>query len=87
MIRGVEVRIERLISTTESETNYARTAETAPEPHSDSSQSLTDQSMLCYNSAESMDRCSASRQPADGFWRSFILSISYRKLVLFGEMD
>ena len=36
---------------------------------------LTDQSMLCYNSAQSMDRCSASRSPADGFWQFFILSI------------
>jgi len=36
---------------------------------------LTDQSMLCYNSAQSMDRCSASRLPADGFWRLFVLSI------------
>jgi hypothetical protein len=30
---------------------------------------------LCYNSAQSMDRCSASRSPADGFWQFFILSI------------
>lgn len=31
--------------------------------------------MLCYNSAQSMDRCSALRQSADGFLAVFILSI------------
>ena len=36
-------------------------AETATEHPSDPGQNLTDQSMLCYNSAQSMDRCSASR--------------------------
>jgi hypothetical protein len=32
------------------ETDYARTAETAPARHSDSGEPLTDQSLLCYNS-------------------------------------
>jgi hypothetical protein len=35
----------------------------------------TNSNFLCYNSSQSMDRCSASRQPADGFWRFFMLSI------------
>ena len=51
----------------------------------------TDLNSVCYNSAQSMDRCSASRQPADGFLAVFhtvhLLSISYRKLVIFGGTD
>jgi hypothetical protein len=50
MIRGAEIRMKRSLVHQRTETNYALTVETVPEPHSHSGQCLTDQSTLCYNS-------------------------------------
>src|SRR5580704_18128029 len=51
----------------------------------------TDLKLVCYNSSQSIDRCSASRLACGRFLAVFhtvhLLSISYRKLVIFGGTD